>query len=137
MIGLVVASHGHFGAELLATARQIIGDLPQATSCSVEPGTAPEELSARLRRAIADVDQGDGVVVFADLIGGSPCTQSMRLCQQARLEVITGVNLPMLLKAGSLRQTVTDLQALAGQLTSYGQRSITCATEQLRARVAV
>lgn len=137
MIGLVIASHGRFGAELLATARQIVGDLPAATACSVEPGTSPEELKTHLQKAIAEVDQGHGVLVFADLIGGSPCTQSMRLCQQAHLEVLTGVNLPMLLKASSLRATVGNLTDLAQQLTAYGQRSITCATDQLRARLAV
>jgi mannose PTS system EIIA component len=131
MIGLVIASHGQLGAELVSTAKQIVGELPQVASCSVDPGTAPDELKLKLREAMHSVDQGQGVIVFADLIGGSPCNQSLSLCQQARIEVITGVNLPMLLKANTLRQT-TELHELALQLTQYGQRNITCATEMLR-----
>ncbi len=131
MIGLVIASHGQLGAELVSTAKQIVGELAQVASCSVEPSTAPDELKLKLREAVRSVDQGQGVIVFADLIGGSPCTQSLSLCQQARIEVITGVNLPMLLKANTLRQT-TELHELALQLTQYGQRNITCATETLR-----
>jgi PTS system mannose-specific IIA component len=131
MIGLVIASHGQLAAELLATAKQIVGELPQVASCSVEPGASAEDLKKQLSERIKSVDQGEGVIVFADLLGGSPCTQSLSLCQQSRLEVITGVNLPMLIKANSLR-TTTPLHELALQLTQYGQRNITCVTETLR-----
>ncbi|MBL8911170.1 MAG: PTS mannose transporter subunit IID [Archangium sp.] len=132
MIGLVIASHGRLGEELLATAREIVGELPAAVSCSVAPGTSADELRSTIRAAVQAVDQGDGVIVFADLVGGSPCTQSLMLCQQARLEVVTGFNLPMVLKANSLRGTRRPLAELACELASYGQRAITCPTEQLR-----
>jgi PTS system mannose-specific IIA component len=133
MVGLVVASHGRLADELVATARQIVGDLPNIVTLSVEPGANPDELRARIKDAVRSVDDGEGVLVFADLIGGSPCTQSLSLCQQVRIEVLTGVNLPMLLKAASLRAEV-PLRELATQLTQYGQKNITCATELLRAR---
>ena len=136
MIGIVIASHGHLAEEFLATARQIIGDISAIATCSVDPAASAETLKNNLREALKTVDDGDGVIVFADLVGGSPCTQSLSLCQQAPLEVVTGVNLPMLLKANSLRQTVRSLPELASQLTGYGQRSITCATQQLRERIA-
>jgi mannose PTS system EIIA component len=135
MIGLVIASHGHLAEELLATARQIVGDVPAVATCSVSPGASPEDLKGSIRAAVSAVEQGEGVILFADLVGGSPCTQSLSLCHQSRLEVITGVNLPMLLKANTLRLTEHSLPALAHQLTSYGQRNITCATEKLRARL--
>ncbi len=134
MIGLVIASHGHLAEELLATAQQIVGDMPGIVTCSVDPGASPEDLKGHLRDAVSAVEQGEGVIVFADLVGGSPCTQSLSLCQQQHLEVITGVNLPMLLKANTLRHTERSLLELAHQLMAYGQRNITCATEQLRAR---
>jgi PTS system mannose-specific IIA component len=136
MVGLVVAAHGQLAAELIATAEQIVGGLSQVASCSVAPGTAPEELRLQLRQAVKNVDGGEGVIIFADLIGGSPCMQSLSLCQQAKLEVITGVNLPMLLKANSLRATVgggaLPLRDLAHELAVYGQRTITCATDAVR-----
>ena len=137
MVGLVIAAHGHLADELLATASQIVGDLPLVATCSVSPAVSMEELQAQIRAAVKAVDQGLGVIVFADLIGGSPCTQSLSLCQQAHLEVITGVNLPLLLKANTLRHGWTgSLRDLSAQLTTYGQRTITCATESLRTRIA-
>ena len=137
MIGIVVASHGQLAAELVATAKQIMGDFAQVTTCSVVPGSSSEELRADLRHAIESVNEADGVVVFADLIGGSPCMQSLSLCSDPTLEVVTGVNLPMLLKAVSLRATPgISVQELALRLAEYGQRNITCATATLRARVS-
>lgn len=132
MVGLVIAAHGRLAEELLATAAQIVGDVPAATACSVAPDTSPEQLRATIREAVNRVDQGDGVIVFADLVGGSPCTQSLSLCQQAKLEVVTGFNLPMVLKASLLRNSGRSLADLARELASYGQRAITCATDQLR-----
>ncbi|MEW6432683.1 MAG: PTS sugar transporter subunit IIA [Myxococcota bacterium] len=136
MVGLVIASHGRLAEELLSTATQIVGSLPKVTTCSVAPGASADDVKQQLRDAVKAVDDGDGVIVFADLIGGSPCTQSLSLCQQANLEVITGVNLPMLLKANTLRgaEPKLSLAELAHQLASYGQRNITCATDVLRAK---
>ena len=132
MVGLVVASHGHLAEELLATAKLIIGELPGVKACSVEPGASPEEIRKSISDAVKTVETGDGVIVLADLVGGSPCTQSLSLCRQARIEVITGVNLPMLLKAVTLRIRVSALADLAQEIAQYGQRNITWATEQLR-----
>jgi PTS system mannose-specific IIA component len=136
MVGLVIAAHGQLAAELLSTAQQIVGEVPQVATCSVAPGTAPDELRAQLKSAVNSVDQGAGVIIFADLIGGSPCMQSLSLCQSLRAEVITGVNLPMLIKANSLRATAPGLHELALELTQYGQRNITCATDTLRRATA-
>lgn len=132
MIGLVVASHGHLAQELLATAEQIVGPLHQTIACSVEPGASPEEIKRGLRESIERVDSGEGVLVFADLIGGTPCTTSLSFCKARALEVLTGVNLPMLLKANALRSKTPVLKDLAHGLTEYGKKSITCATDGLR-----
>ncbi|MFO0598731.1 MAG: PTS sugar transporter subunit IIA [Myxococcaceae bacterium] len=132
MIGIVVASHGRLGEEVLVTARDIVGELPAMTSCSVAPGVSAEALRDTIRQAVARVDSGEGVVVLADLVGGSPCTQSLTLCQQARLEVVTGFNLPMVLKANSLRKSCASLADLARELAASGQRAIACVTEPLR-----
>lgn len=134
MVGLVIASHGRLASELMATAEQIVGPLKQTESCSVPPGASPEDIKRSIREAVHRVDTGDGVVVFADLIGGSPCTQSLSLCQQQRLEVLTGVNLPMLLKANALRSQSQSLKELAHGLAEYGRKSITCATDFRRAQ---
>lgn len=137
MIGIVVASHGQFAAELVATAKQIIGDFPQVETCTVVPGTSSDQLRDELRRTVGLVDVGEGVLVFADLIGGSPCMQSLSLCEKFHIEVVTGVNLPMFMKACSLRTSANrSLAEFAVELAQYGQRNITCATAALRARVS-
>ena len=97
MIGIVIAAHGHLARELASTAAQIVGELPHVATCSVEPGASVDELRKHIKDAVAGVDEGEGVLVLADLLGGSPCTQSLMLCQAGKIEVLTGVNLPMLL----------------------------------------
>jgi PTS system mannose-specific IIA component len=132
MVGLVIAAHGHLAEELVATAEQIVGKLVLTTTCSIEPGTAPEAIREQMRRAVAAVDAGDGVLVLADLFGGTPCNQGLTLTRERPLEVLTGVNLPMVLKANSLRVESLSLPELASALTRYGQKNITCASALLR-----
>jgi mannose PTS system EIIA component len=133
MVGLVVAAHGHLADELVHTAEQIVGPLPSVRTCSIEPGASPDAIRAALIETLDQIDAGEGVIVLADLFGGTPCTQSLSLCGRHKLEVVTGVNLPMLLKANSLRREPMPLPDLAIALTQYGQRNITCATALLRA----
>jgi mannose PTS system EIIA component len=132
MVGLVVATHGRLAEELVATAEQIVGKLPSVATCSIEPGSAPETIRERVRAAVESVDQGDGVIVLADLFGGTPCKESLMLCQKRCLEVLAGVNLPMLLKANSLRGETMSLPDMAQALASHAQRNITCASALLR-----
>jgi mannose PTS system EIIA component len=132
MVGLVIASHGRLADAFLETAQQIIGPLDGVASCSIEPGTSPDAMKAQLKQSIQRVNQNQGVLVMTDLLGGSPCMNSLGLCMQLSLEVVTGVNLPMLLKAVSLRSTNMTLSQLAAELAEHAQKSITCASERLR-----
>jgi PTS system mannose-specific IIA component len=132
MVGLVVASHGRLADELVATAEQIVGTLPAIATCSIEPGASPEAIREQLHTAVDSVDSGEGVIVLADLFGGTPCKESLMLCADRALEVVAGVNLPMLLKASSLREEVLPLPELAQALATHAQRNITCASALLR-----
>ncbi len=132
MVGLVVASHGRLADELVHTAEQIVGKLPAIATCNIEPGTSVEDLRAQMKQAVAHVDEGDGVIVMADLFGGTPCKESLMMCQRGNLEVLAGVNLPMLLKANSLRSEALPLPEMATLLAAYAQRNITCASALLR-----
>ena len=136
MVGLVVATHGRLGDELVATAEQIVGKLGQVATVSIQPGTSPELIRQQVAEVVHSVDDGQGVIVFADLFGGTPCKESLRLCQQEHLEVLAGVNLPMLLKANSLRTQALPLDEMARELAQYGQKCITCASDLLRAATA-
>jgi PTS system mannose-specific IIA component len=132
MVGLVVASHGRLAEELVATAEQIVGKLPAVATCNIEPGISVEDLRAKMKQAVARVDDGEGVIVMADLLGGTPCKESLMMCQRGNLEVLAGFNLPMILKANSLRSEHLPLPEMASLLASYGQRNITCASALLR-----
>jgi len=136
MVGLVVATHGKLADELVATAEQIVGKVPAVATVSLEPGSGPAEIREKMRAAVKTVDAGDGVIVMADLFGGTPCKESLMLCKSGNLEVLAGVNLPMFLKASSLRAESMPLLDLAHALTQYAQRNITCASDLVREAAA-
>lgn len=133
MVGLVIATHGRLADELIATAEQIVGKLSHAATVSIQPGTAPQEIRDRVQKVVHAMNEGGGVIVLVDLFGGTPCKESLRLVDSENVEVLCGVNLPMLLKANSLRQETLSLDEMAHQLAQYGQKNITCASDLLRA----
>jgi mannose PTS system EIIA component len=132
MIGLVVAAHGRLAEELVATAEQIVGPIAGVKTVGIEPGSTPDAIRQKMREAVHDLDAGEGVLVLADLFGGTPCKESLMLVNKEHLEVLAGVNLPMLLKAASLRKENLPLPELARTLAAYTQKNITCASELLR-----
>jgi len=136
MVGLVVAAHGRLAEELVATAEQIIGPITSVKTVGIEPGSSPDVIRQKMREAVHDLDSGEGVLVLADLFGGTPCKESLLLLPRENLEVLAGVNLPMLLKAASLRKEHLPLPELALTLAAYAQKNITCASERLRAAAA-
>jgi PTS system mannose-specific IIA component len=133
MVGLVVATHGNLAEELLRTAEGIVGRLEQCEAVSVGAGSSMEEARARLGQAVHRVDTGDGVLVLTDMFGGTPANLALTFLDE-KLEVITGVNLPMILKLASARTEGLLLRAAAELLTSHGQKNITLASELLRSR---
>ena len=132
MFGLVIATHGRLAEELVSTAEGIVGPITAISASHVEPSASARDIHDQIHAAVKKVDEGQGVLILADLLGGSPCMQSLPLCVQGKVEVVTGVNLPMLLKANSLRLTAGSLQQLAIDLASYGQKNITRASALVR-----
>ena len=133
MVGLVVATHGRLADELVATAEHIVGKLGHVATVSITPGSSPELIREQVASVVHSLDEGQGVIVMADLFGGTPCKESLRLCGKEHIEVLAGVNLPMLLKANSLRTQELQLDEMARELAQYGQKCITCASDLLRA----
>jgi mannose PTS system EIIA component len=133
MVGLVVATHGVLAAELIRTAEGIVGKLERAQPVSIGAGSSMEEARAALGDAIRAVDDGDGVLVLTDMFGGTPANLALTFLD-GNIEVLTGVNLPMLLKLATCRAEGVGLPATAQLLTGYGQKNITLASELLRSR---
>ncbi len=132
MVGVVVATHGQLAEELIRTAERVCGTLEACRAVSVE-ATGMEDARAHLAEAIRQVDAGDGVLVLTDMFGGSPANLALTFLED-RLEVVTGVNLPMLVKLSTCRTEGATLRDTAQLLAAYGQKNITLASELLRTR---
>ena len=133
MVGLVVATHGKLAEELLRTAEGIVGPLGQCEAVIVAASSSMDDARARLADAVHRVDAGDGVLVLTDMFGGTPANLALTFLDE-KVEVITGVNLPMILKLATARADSLALPAAAELVTSYGQKNITLASELLRSR---
>jgi PTS system mannose-specific IIA component len=133
MVGLVVATHGKLAEELLHTAEGIVGPLEQCEPVSVGAGSSMEDARARLGEAVHRVDSGEGVLVLTDMFGGTPANLALTFLDE-KLEVITGVNLPMILKLTTARADGLQLRAAAELVASHGQKNITLASDLLRSR---
>ena len=132
MIGLVVATHGNLGAELLASAQMIIGPVLNARSVSINQENSMEDIRDAIDKAVKEVTSDEaGVIIVTDMFGGTPANVSMTFLEPQSVEVLTGANLPMLLKFFTSQENL-GLDELAGILKSYGQQSIVLASEYLK-----
>jgi mannose PTS system EIIA component len=130
MIGVVVATHGKLAEEMIRTAEAVVGPLELVVPVSVV-GTSPDP-RGDLNAAIQRVDRGEGVLLLTDLLGGSPTNLCVPLLQERKVEVVTGVNLPMLLKLSSVRASGRGIGEIAREIAEAGQRSIGHVSESLR-----
>jgi PTS system mannose-specific IIA component len=134
MVGLVVATHGKLAEELLHTAEGIVGPLERCEAVSVSAGSSSmEDARARLADAVHRVEAGAGVLILTDMFGGTPANLALTFLDE-KVEVVTGVNLPMILKLATARQDELGLRAAAELVTAHGQKNITLASELLRSR---
>jgi len=129
-IGVVIVTHYRLGEEFLQALRLIVPDAPDYESVGVEPGQTADEMRRAIDAALSSADEGQGVLVLTDMFGGSPSNISMSFLDDRRVEVVTGVNLPMLIKLATLRQE-KELGELASFIKDYGRRNISVAREIL------
>jgi mannose PTS system EIIA component len=135
MIGVVIVTHGNLAEELLATAEMIAGPMPRTKAVGVHPRDKMDHIRASIESAIKDVNEGQGVLVLTDMFGGTPCNVGLTFIEENVVEVLSGVNLPMLLRLATGRTDVpAPLGETARQLALYGRRNIAPAGEMLRSR---
>jgi PTS system mannose-specific IIA component len=131
MIGVVVVTHGQLATELVNATEMIVGDLPRFAAVAIgwheDTGDAREEIVQAIQR----VDQGRGVLILTDMFGGTPSNLAMTFLAQDKVEVITGVNLPMLIKLAGLVQK-SDLLSAAREMREQGRNAIWVASDLLR-----
>ena len=131
MIGAVVVSHGAHATGLIQAAEIIVGKIEGIVAVDMTPSMGVEEVHAAVEAAIRSVDQGQGVLVMTDMFGGTPSNIALSFLGTHSVEVITGVNLPMMVKFPYARQSST-LPELAHHLQECGQRNITVPGDMLK-----
>jgi mannose PTS system EIIA component len=135
VIGVVVVTHGQLATELVNAAEMIVGDLPQFTAVSIGWHDDVNDARDEIAQAIERVDDGSGVLVLTDMFGGTPSNLGMTFLAADRVEVITGVNLAMLIKLARPPQD-TDLLTLARAMREHGRHAIWVASDLLRGEKA-
>jgi PTS system mannose-specific IIA component len=130
MIGVLITTHGNLGNELIKAAELIRGSLKGIVHVSVDQTKGVEDLKKEISTAIKKLDQGQGVLILTDLFGGTPSNISLSFLKEGKVEVITGVNLPMLLKLPDIREGML-LKEFARYIKDYGVKNISLASEIL------
>lgn len=130
MVGLLIVTHGELGAELVRTTETIAGKLESCEFMTVERDEPVEELKNRILKGLKRVNSGSGVIILADMFGGTPSNLAISLTGRADVELVTGVNLPVMIKLASLRDKM-GLRELAREVVDYGRRSICLPSEIL------
>jgi PTS system mannose-specific IIA component len=130
MIGMVLVTHGRLATEFVAALEHVVGKQAQIAAVCIGPDDDMEQRRHDILRSVAEVDSGDGAVLLTDMFGGTPSNLAISVMDRCKIEVIAGVNLPMLIKLASLRQTeALDRAALGAQ--EAGRKYINVASQLL------
>ena len=130
MVGALVVTHGHLGSELVAAAEMIVGEISHIQSVSVGWHDDVNDARKDIEKRIAEVDSGKGVLILTDMFGGTPSNIAFSFHDPGKVDVVTGVNLPMIIKIASQKGGDT-LDSLAGIVRDQGRSSISMASEFL------
>jgi PTS system mannose-specific IIA component len=130
-VGVVIVTHYGLGGEFLQALRLIVPDPPPFQAVSVEPSQSVDEMRENIQAALRGADEGSGVLVLTDMFGGTPSNMALSFLDEHHVEVVTGLNLPMLIKLATLGED-RPLEELASFIKEYGQRNISLASELFR-----
>lgn len=134
MIGAVIVTHGALARELLDAAERIVGRTENIRAVSMDWDDDVSDARQEIGDAIAEVDGGRGVLIFTDMFGGTPTNVSLAFLEQEKVEIVTGVNLPMIIKLTSVQNNQGSLLEVAQELRERGQNSVYVASEILSSR---
>ncbi len=132
MIGIVIVTHNRLGEALIESAEFIIGSRSKAvTAVSIDLNQSAEKLRKKIADGIAKVDKKQGVLILTDMFGGTPSNLGYSFLEEGRIEVLSGVNLPILIQALNSREKM-DLAKLGSSLEKFGKKSISLASGILK-----
>ena len=130
MIGVVLVTHGNLATELVKVMEHVVGPQDQLTTNTIDPDDDMEKRREDILNSVQFVDKGLGVIILTDMFGGTPSNLAISIMEQAKIDIIAGVNLPMLIKLASVRSTETISDAVA-QAREAGQKYIMVASQVL------
>jgi PTS system mannose-specific IIA component len=133
MIGMVLVTHGRLADEFLAALEHVVGEQEQAATVCIQDDDDMEQRRRDILAAIGAVDSGDGAVVLTDLFGGTPSNLAISVMNETRIEVIAGVNLPMLVQLARVRKSM-DLADAVREAQDAGRKYINVASQLLADR---
>ncbi len=130
MIGVLITTHGNLGNELIKATELIKGPLTSVLHISIDQTKGVEDVKKEIGNAIKKLDKGNGVLILTDLFGGTPSNISLSFMKEGKVEVVTGVNLPMMLKLSEAKKEIS-LNEFACMIKEYGKKNISLASEIL------
>jgi len=130
MIGMVLVTHGRLAAEFIDALEHILGPQQNVAAICIGPDDDMEQRREDILRSVAEVDDGDGAVVLTDMFGGTPSNLAISIMKEAKVEVIAGVNLPMLIKLSDMREGHSMAEAVE-QAQESGRKYINVASSLL------
>lgn len=130
MIGMILVTHGDLAVEFVKAMEHVVGAQPGVATVCIGPNDDMEQRRHEIANAIRDVNAGEGVVVLTDLFGGTPSNLAISLMEAGKVEVIAGINLPMLIRLAKARRCMSVREA-AGAARDAGRNYITVASEYL------
>jgi len=130
MIGMILVTHGRLADEFVHAMEHVVGEQSAVVTVCIGPNDDMEARRAEIRRAIREVDSGDGAIILTDLFGGTPSNLAISLMEAGKVEVIAGINLPMLIRLAGARKAMTITDAVAAARDA-GRNYITVASEFL------
>jgi mannose PTS system EIIA component len=133
MTGLIVIAHFNLAKEMVAATELIVGKQKQFEAVGIFPDENVDVVKERIVQALKRANSGDGAIILTDMFGGTPSNISLSFLEEGKVEVVAGVNLPMLIKLVTFREN-TEIGELAHFITEYGQKNIYLATDVLKAR---
>jgi len=132
MVGALVVTHGNLGRELVSAAEMIVGDISRIQAVSIGWHDDVNDARKDIEKRIGEVDTGDGVLILTDMFGGTPSNVAFSFHEPGRIDVVTGVNLPMIIKIVTQKEGDT-LDNLARVVREQGRASISMASDFLNA----
>jgi PTS system mannose-specific IIA component len=137
MIGILLVTHGRLAEELKAAALTIQPDIEQIVAVALEWNQVGDDASRRIADGLEEADQGEGAIILTDMFGGTPTNLTLPFLRRDRVEIVTGVNQPLLLKCASLQKSGKPVVEIAHVAKDRGQRSIYVASDLLADEEAV